>query len=107
MTENFDNNVSGKSDLESDGLAPDETGKDEVVETGPEPNIVFVGEGEPTTKINDGMSTYKLPKVADQADVEETEKGKTYKGKPFYHKNAGNIVQLFPDMYKHFVKKGS
>ena len=78
----------------------------ELESTDKEANIVFVGEGEPLTKINDGMESYKLPSIEDQVSV--TGEGDDVKttGKPFFHKNAGAIIQLFPDQYKRFVKKG-
>jgi hypothetical protein len=96
------------------GESKEDTQGEPEVTSENEPNIVFVGDGEPTTKIVNGMETYKLPKVDVQADVETVPAEKegesettVYKGKPFYHKNADQIVQLFPDMYKKFVKKGS
>lgn len=84
---------------------------------GPEPNIMYIGKvptritqtneetgktkeiiedfvGDPPTKIQNGMDSYKLPAKELQLDG------------PFYHKNADQIVQLFPDLYKRYVKKG-
>jgi hypothetical protein len=98
----------------SAGSSDDNSDESENVISENEPNIIFVGDGVPTTKINDGMVTYKLPKVDVQADVETippSKEGevetKVYTGKQFYHENAGAIIQLFPDQYKRFVKKGS
>lgn len=73
-----------------------------------DPNIIYVGEFEPFTKINNGMTTIRLPKAADQAEtgVDEKTGETTYKGIPFYHKDAGTIVALFPTHYKLFKKKG-
>lgn len=77
-------------------------------ETGPEPNIVFVGKNEPLTRINNGRTVIRLPKAETQATVEvdPDTKVKTYKGIPFYHKDASTIVQLFGMHYKHFKVKG-
>ena len=101
----MDNNISKDTLTQNPNALSDD--QQEQVNKGPEPNIIFVGKSEPRSKINNGMETYKLPKVEDQATVTEEEyrEGspalvKVYTGKPFYHKNAGQIVQLFPEEYK-------
>lgn len=102
------------------------------VENGPDPNVVFVGkDAEKAFKhYRDGMGpTYKLPGVDKQLNVEtypEMKKEKSVAedgtetsvevptgeeltkviGIPFYHEQASQLVTLFPDLYKPFVKKG-
>lgn len=78
-----------------------------------EPNIIFVGDGDPITRINNGMDTIVLPAVDVQQKITKVPSSKEGEPKvekavsvPFYHKQAGTIVQLFPDQYKRFVKKG-
>lgn len=95
-----------------------ETDDTVLTKDGKKPNIVHVGNHHPITKINNGMSTIKLPSAEDQADKQEIpaefdadgklvkEAQIIYKGKPFYHKKAGVIRQLFPDQYKEFTEKG-
>ena len=78
---------------------------------GPEPNVIYVNKDlEPPKAMNTGMLHIKLPAPAEQADVEEVEidgkKKKTYKGKPFFHKDASLLVNTFPVLYKHFKAKG-
>lgn len=105
----------GLNNSENNESGEDQSGNEseESATAAPEPNIIFVGEGEPVTKINNGMETIKLPAVAVQADEETVPpqkegevETKKFVGKPFYHKQAGAIIQLFPGEYKRFVKKG-
>ena len=81
-------------------------GKDVELLSTPEPNIIFVGNGEPLTKINDGMSTYVLPSPGEQLITKGDGDNAKVIGKPFYHKNAGNIIRLHRGLYKHFKRKG-
>lgn len=98
---------------ETDGQTTDGQDNSLSAEAAPNANIVFVGDGEPITKINNGMETIKLPPVVQQAIVKTIAPEKEnevetikYTGIPFFHKNAGAIIQLFPNQYKRFVKKG-
>lgn len=115
-----------------EGFESQETEVENTEEKGPDPNVVFVGkDAEKVFKhYRDGMGpTYKLPPVADQLRVETYPEMKKEKviaedetettvevptgkeltnviGIPFYHEQAGQLVTLFPDLYKPFVKKG-
>lgn len=76
----------------------------------PEPNIVFIGKGEPPTSMNIGMlPKIKLPKVEEQISkrVIDEETGKTEtKAVPFYHEHAALIIGTFSTLYKRFKPKG-
>lgn len=109
----LDPNIAGNEGTDnSEGTANAEP--DDSAKPAAEPNIIFVGDGEPMTKINNGMETIRLPKaeeqvnfvmVASEKENDDTET-KENTGIPFFHKKAGTIIQLFPDQYKRFVKKG-
>ena len=66
----------------------------------PEPNIAYVGKPEeegrehdaPQTKIKQFRQTITLPSAEEQQ-------------KPFYHKDAGTIISLFPHLYKRVEPK--
>lgn len=63
-----------------------------VAKDAPEKNIIFVGEGEPTTAIN-GIFKAELPDAATQKAG-------------FYHPKAKEIIGHFPKKYKRFKKLG-
>lgn len=107
------------NEKEKTGAAGLSDNQKEVIDNKPEPNIIFVGNGEPLTKINNGAEVIKLPKIEEQAEITEepaeSTKDRTYdegvtvtkyKGKPFYHEKASTIVQLFGGHYKFFKPKG-
>ncbi len=101
-------------EMEEQAKAEEEAKKDlEAKATEPEPNVIYVGEFEPPKAINTGMLHIKLPAPADQADeIEVTDEKtgrvkKTYKGKPFYHKDASLLINTFSTLYKTFKQKGS
>lgn len=82
----------------------------EVQDAGPEPNMIFIGKGEPPTSMNIGMlPKIKLPKVEEQitSRVINEETGETEtKAVPFYHEHAALIIGTFSSLYKRFKPKG-
>jgi hypothetical protein len=52
------------------------------------------------------MSTYVLPSPGEQLITKGDGDNAKVIGKPFYHKNAGNIIRLHRGLYKHFKRKG-
>lgn len=97
--------ISNKSELrsvvDSSGPQPGEISDPEKYEAAiadgtlgeiPHRNIIFVGDGEPTTAYH-GAFSVELP------DPETQRKG-------FYHPQARSIIQQFPKKYKKFVRKG-
>jgi hypothetical protein len=56
-----------------------------------EPNIAFIGEGDPLLRITTPTGSVDLPEKQD---------------KPFYHEQAADVIRVFPHLYKHVTKKG-
>lgn len=110
-----DSNVTSSTEDNKDSENQNDSSNEDTVD--PKANIMYIGkvyaritqpdeqtgkpkevieklDGDPPRVIQNGMDTYKLP-------AKETQ----LKG-PFYHKHANQIVLLFPELYKRYVKKG-